>query len=67
LPKSSTFATLSKACRSFDCTVKRQADGSFKEISWAQAIQEIADQLVHIRDTFGGTAFASVGAVRVII
>lgn len=41
--------------------LKRQADGSFKEISWAQAIQEIADQLVHIRDTFGGTAFASVG------
>ena len=41
--------------------LKRQADGSFQEISWEQAIQEIADQLLHIRDTFGGTAFASVG------
>ncbi len=41
--------------------LKRQTDGSFQEISWEQAIQEIADQLLHIRDTFGGTAFASVG------
>ncbi|KYQ82628.1 dehydrogenase [Acinetobacter sp. NRRL B-65365] len=41
--------------------LKRQVDGSFKEISWDQAIQEIADQLVQIRDTHGGTAFASVG------
>ena len=43
--------------------LKRQPDGSFQAISWYQAIQEIADQLVHIRDTFGGTAFASVGGV----
>ncbi|EOR07463.1 molybdopterin-dependent oxidoreductase [Acinetobacter genomosp. 15BJ] len=41
--------------------LKRQADGSFKEISWEQAIQEIAEQLVQIRNTHGGTAFASVG------
>lgn len=41
--------------------LKRQADGSFKEVSWEQAIQEIADQLVQIRNTYGGTAFASVG------
>ncbi|MCY6411123.1 molybdopterin-dependent oxidoreductase [Acinetobacter sp. VNH17] len=41
--------------------LKRQADGSFKEVSWEQAIQEIADQLVHIRNSYGGTAFASVG------
>ena len=41
--------------------LKRQPDGSFKEISWDVAIQEIADQLVQIRDKFGGTAFASVG------
>lgn len=41
--------------------LKRQADGSFQEISWDQAIQEIADQLVEIRDAHGGTAFASVG------
>lgn len=41
--------------------LKRQADGSFQEIPWDQAIQEIADQLVEIRDAHGGTAFASVG------
>lgn len=41
--------------------LKRQADGSFTEVSWEQAIQEIADQLVYIRNTYGGTAFASVG------
>lgn len=41
--------------------LKRQADGSFLEIDWGQAIQEIADQLVQIRNTYGGTAFASVG------
>lgn len=41
--------------------LKRQADGSFQEIPWDQAIQEIADQLVKIRDAHGGTAFASVG------
>ncbi|MDH0030188.1 MULTISPECIES: molybdopterin-dependent oxidoreductase [unclassified Acinetobacter] len=41
--------------------LKRQADGSFTEVSWEQAIQEIADQLVYIRNNYGGTAFASVG------
>ena len=41
--------------------LKRQADGSFQQISWDQAIQEIAEQLVQIRDTHGGTAFATVG------
>ncbi|UUM26445.1 molybdopterin-dependent oxidoreductase [Acinetobacter colistiniresistens] len=41
--------------------LKRQADGSFKEISWEHAIQEIAEQLVQIRNSHGGTAFASVG------
>ncbi|MBD1220371.1 molybdopterin-dependent oxidoreductase [Acinetobacter seifertii] len=41
--------------------LKRQPDGSFQEISWDVAIQEIAEQLVQIRDKFGGTAFASVG------
>ncbi|WP_043969867.1 molybdopterin-dependent oxidoreductase [Acinetobacter sp. NBRC 110496] len=41
--------------------LKRQADGSFKEISWEHAIQEIAEQLVQIRNNHGGTAFASVG------
>ncbi|ENW92297.1 molybdopterin-dependent oxidoreductase [Acinetobacter dispersus] len=41
--------------------LKRQSDGSYQEISWDQAIQEIAEQLVQIRNTHGGTAFASVG------
>jgi anaerobic selenocysteine-containing dehydrogenase len=41
--------------------LKRQADGSFQEISWEQAIQEIAEQLIQIRNSYGGTAFASVG------
>ncbi|MCH7334951.1 molybdopterin-dependent oxidoreductase [Acinetobacter sp. NIPH 2699] len=41
--------------------LKRQADGTFKQVSWEQAIQEIAAQLVQIRNTYGGTAFASVG------
>ncbi|EPG37965.1 molybdopterin-dependent oxidoreductase [Acinetobacter colistiniresistens] len=41
--------------------LKRQADGSFKEIGWEHAIQEIAEQLVQIRNSYGGTAFASVG------
>ncbi len=37
--------------------LKRQPDGSFQEVSWDVAIQEIADRLVQIRDDFGGTAF----------
>ena len=41
--------------------LKLQPDGSFQEVSWDVAIQEIADRLVQIRDDFGGTAFASVG------
>ncbi|MCH7378752.1 MULTISPECIES: molybdopterin-dependent oxidoreductase [Acinetobacter] len=41
--------------------LKRQSDGSYQEISWDQAIQEIAEQLVQIRNIHGGTAFASVG------
>ncbi|GAA5009644.1 molybdopterin-dependent oxidoreductase [Acinetobacter puyangensis] len=41
--------------------LKRQSDGSFAEISWDQAIKEIAAKLLHIRDSYGGTAFASVG------
>lgn len=41
--------------------LKRQVDGSFAEISWEQAIKEIAAKLSQIRNTYGGTAFASVG------
>ena len=41
--------------------LKKQLDGSFQEISWDQAIQEIADKLVHIRDTYGGDTVAYAG------
>ena len=41
--------------------LKRQADGSFEEISWDQAIEEIAAKLVDIRDTHGGETIAYVG------
>lgn len=41
--------------------LKRQANGSYTEISWDQALKEIAAKLIHIRDTYGGIAFASVG------
>ncbi|MEL6922795.1 MAG: molybdopterin-dependent oxidoreductase [Bacteroidota bacterium] len=41
--------------------LRKKADGSFEEISWDVAIQEIADKLVHIRDTYGGTSIAYAG------
>jgi len=41
--------------------LRRKADGTFEEISWEVAIQEIADKLVHIRDTHGGTSIAYAG------
>ncbi|MEO0900327.1 MAG: molybdopterin-dependent oxidoreductase [Bacteroidota bacterium] len=41
--------------------LRRKEDGSYEEISWEVAIQEIADQLVYIRDTFGGKTIAYAG------
>lgn len=41
--------------------LRKKADGTFEEISWDTAIQEIADKLVHIRDTYGGTSIATAG------
>ncbi len=41
--------------------LKRQADGSFVEVSWDEALNEIAKKLVRIRDQYGGNAFATVG------
>ncbi len=41
--------------------LKRQSDGSFKAISWEQALTEIAAQLVVMRDVHGGDAFAFAG------
>ncbi len=34
--------------------LKKLEDGTFAEISWDQAIKEVADQLVGIRDVYGG-------------
>lgn len=61
MPKAARLQHYQKHADRLTAPLKRQPDGSFKEISWDVAIQEIADQLVQIRDKFGGTAFASVG------
>ncbi len=41
--------------------LRKKADGSFEEISWDIAIKEIAQKLVHIRDTYGGKSIAYAG------
>lgn len=41
--------------------LRRKSDGSYEEISWEIAIQEIADKLVHIRDTHGGKTIGYAG------
>lgn len=41
--------------------LKRQADGSFAEISWDQAIAEVAAKLKAIRDEHGGQTIAYYG------
>ena len=41
--------------------LKRQADGSFMPISWDVALQEIAQKLTHIKQSYTGNAFAFVG------
>jgi anaerobic selenocysteine-containing dehydrogenase len=41
--------------------LKRQADGSFTEISWDIALQEIAEKLQNIKQKHSGNAFAFVG------
>jgi len=41
--------------------LRKKADGSYEEVSWDTAIQEIADKLVHIRDTHGGETLAYAG------
>ena len=40
---------------------KRQADGSFKTISWDQALGEIADKLHKVVDTYGAKSVALCG------
>jgi anaerobic selenocysteine-containing dehydrogenase len=41
--------------------LKRQSDGSFSEISWDVALQEIGDKLTQIKQKHMGNAFAFVG------
>lgn len=41
--------------------LRKKPDGTFEEVSWDTAIQEIADKLVHIRDTHGGKSIAYAG------
>lgn len=41
--------------------LRKKEDGTFEEISWDTAIKEIAEKLVHIRDTHGGKTIAYAG------
>jgi anaerobic selenocysteine-containing dehydrogenase len=41
--------------------LRRREDGSFEEVSWETAIQEIAAKIVHLRDTHGGHSLAFFG------
>ncbi len=41
--------------------LRKKEDGTFEEISWEQAIAEIAQKLVFIRDTYGGKSIAYAG------
>lgn len=44
-----------------DTPLRKKPDGTFESISWDTAIQEIADKLIEIRDTHGGTTIAYAG------
>jgi len=41
--------------------LRKKPDGTYEEITWDTAIKEIADKLVDIRDTHGGTSIAYAG------
>lgn len=41
--------------------LRKKEDGTFEEISWDVAIKEIAEKLVQVRDTYGGTSIAYAG------
>lgn len=41
--------------------LKRKADGSFEQVSWEQALTDIAEKLLAVRKNFGGDAFAFLG------
>jgi anaerobic selenocysteine-containing dehydrogenase len=41
--------------------LRKKDDGTFEEISWDTAIQEISEKLAHIRDTYTGTSIGYAG------
>jgi len=41
--------------------LRKNEKGEFEEISWDTAIKEIAEKLVQLRDTYGGTSIAYAG------
>lgn len=41
--------------------LRRQADGSFEPVSWDEALDDIAERLVAIKNKHGGNAFATAG------
>jgi anaerobic selenocysteine-containing dehydrogenase len=41
--------------------LRRREDGSFEEISWDTAVEEIAAKILHLRDTYGGHSLAFFG------
>ena len=41
--------------------LRKKEDGSYEEVSWDVAIQDIADRLLHIRNTHGGETIAYAG------
>ncbi|HET9529862.1 MAG TPA: molybdopterin-dependent oxidoreductase, partial [Blastocatellia bacterium] len=41
--------------------LRRREDGSFEEVSWETAIEEVARKLVYLRDRFGGQSLAYFG------
>src|ERR1044072_9640585 len=41
--------------------LRRRDDGTFEEISWNEAIAEVAAKLVHLRDSYGGHSLAFFG------
>lgn len=41
--------------------MRKRPDGTFEKIDWETAISEIAEKLLRIRDTFGGTSIAYYG------
>jgi NADH-quinone oxidoreductase subunit G len=42
----------------------RAADGSFSEVSWAEALDLVSSRLSHIKQTNGGSAIAALGGAR---